>query len=291
MKRIAFILAMLGVLILIPVATFTDEGMWMLTQLDKLPWANMQKHGLVLNRQQIYSDSSASIKDAIVLLGGGTSSFVSADGLVLTNHHVAFGAIQSVTSVQDDYLMNGFYAKTREEELSVPTYTAQIVVGIKDVSKEILSAVSDTMGAESRAKAVSAKRARSKRQPKVPRTSRMQGFRNVQRSEVHSLHRMKCFGRHTSRLPPASIGNLRRRSGQLVLAEAHGRFLVHAGVCGTRRQDGQIREAKCSAEGLSPDVRCGLQRRIVRDDHGISGQNARYRRARKCSWPTMRHSR
>ena len=157
MKRIAFILWMLGVAFLIPIATFTDEGMWMLTQLDKLPWANMQKHGLVLSRQQIYSDSSASIKDAIVLLGGGTSSFVSADGLVLTNHHVAFGAIQSVTSVQDDYLQNGFYAKTREEELSVPTYTAQIVVGIKDVTSEILSAVSDTMAADSRAKAVQAK--------------------------------------------------------------------------------------------------------------------------------------
>src|SRR5437899_2983518 len=117
----------------------------------------MQKHGLSLTRQQIYSDSSASIKDAIVLLGGGTSSFVSADGLVLTNHHVAFGAIQSVTSVQDDYLKNGFYAKTREEELSVPTYTAQIVVGIKDVTSQILSALSDTMSSDARAKAVTAK--------------------------------------------------------------------------------------------------------------------------------------
>src|ERR1041385_4823019 len=121
-----------------------DEGMWLLTQLDKLPFAEMKKHGLELTPEQIYSPNGASLTDAMMILSGGTSTFVSSDGLILTNHHVAFGAIQSVSSVEEDYLKNGFYAKTKGEELSIPTYTAQIVVGIKDVTSEVLDALTDT---------------------------------------------------------------------------------------------------------------------------------------------------
>jgi hypothetical protein len=138
-------------------STFPDEGMWLLTQLDKLPWQKMQQRGLALTPEQIYSETGTSLKDAIILFGGGTSSYVSAEGLVLTNHHVAFAAIQSVSSVQNDYLENGFYAKTKEEELPVPSYTAQTVVSMKDVTAEILSAVSDTMSADSRLKAINTK--------------------------------------------------------------------------------------------------------------------------------------
>jgi hypothetical protein len=137
--------------------TAPDEGMWLLDQINKLPLASMQKHGLELTPEQIYNPDSTSLKDAIVLLGGGTSSFVSNDGLILTNHHVAFGAIQSVSSVQDDYLKNGFYAKTREEELSIPTYSARVLVSMKDVTAEILSAVNDAMSAAVRADTIKAK--------------------------------------------------------------------------------------------------------------------------------------
>jgi len=156
-KRIVLLTILVGCLVVLPTTIFSDEGMWLLTQLDKLPWAHMKQHGLELTPEQIYNPNGTSITDAIVLFGGGTSSFVSADGLVLTNHHVAFSAIQSVSSVQEDYLKDGFYAETRDKELSVPSYTAQIVIGIKDVSSEVLSAVSDTMSAETRAKAITAK--------------------------------------------------------------------------------------------------------------------------------------
>ena len=158
MKRsICFLCILIGSLIVLPASILSDEGMWMLNQLDKLPWARMKQHGLELTPEQIYNPNGTSIKDAIILLGGGTSSFISPDGLILTNHHVAFAAIQSVSSVEEDYLKDGFYAKTKEEELSVPSYTARIVAGIKDVTAEILSAVSDTMSAESRAKAIQMK--------------------------------------------------------------------------------------------------------------------------------------
>jgi len=158
MKKIAVLFTLLAVIImLLPTSILSDEGMWMLNQLDKLPWSHMKQHGLELTPEQIYNPNGTSIKDAIILLGGGTSTFVSAEGLILTNHHVAFAAIQSVSSVEEDYLKNGFYAKTKEEELSVPSYTAQIVADMKDVTTETLSAVSDTMSAESRARAIQAK--------------------------------------------------------------------------------------------------------------------------------------
>jgi hypothetical protein len=136
-------------------ARWMDEGMWLLDSIYKLPVAEMKQHGLELTPEQIYSATGPSLKDAVVLLGGGTASFVSAEGLIITNHHVAFAGIQSLSSVQDDYLKNGFWAKTKAEELST-TYTAQIVVGMKDVTAEVLSAVTDTMSADTRAKAVQA---------------------------------------------------------------------------------------------------------------------------------------
>lgn len=187
--------------------TFTDEGMWLLTQLDKLPWADMQQHGLRLSPKQIYSEDSASLKDAIVLLGGGTSSFVSADGLVLTNHHVAFSAIQSVSSTQDDYLKDGFLAKTREEELSIPTYTAQIVTSMRDVTSEILGAVSDTMSAAGRGSAITAK---SRAVEKAAKEGSDLDFRV---SEMYNGVKYVLFGYTVLRdirlvyAPPTAIGN------------------------------------------------------------------------------------
>ena len=157
MNKIRLIPIILGLCILVFCGWSTmDEGMWMLTQLNKLPWTEMQKHGLALTPTEIYNPDGVSLKDAVVLLGGGTASFVSQEGLIITNHHVAFGAIQSLSSVQDDYLKDGFYAKTKMDELST-TYSARTVISIKDVTPEVLAAVSDTMNTEVRAKAIQAK--------------------------------------------------------------------------------------------------------------------------------------
>jgi hypothetical protein len=80
---------------------------------------------------------------AIVQLGGGTASFVSPEGLLLTNHHVAFTALQWTSSVNSDYLTNGFLAMNQSGEIKAPGYTARMVLDIKDVTKEILDAVKD----------------------------------------------------------------------------------------------------------------------------------------------------
>ncbi|HEX9007258.1 MAG TPA: S46 family peptidase [Bacteroidota bacterium] len=133
-----------------------DEGMWLLNSIAKLPLAPMTQHGLELTPEQIYSATKPSLKDAIILLGGGTGSFISADGLIITNHHVAFAGLQALSSLQENYLANGFNAQTREEELPT-SYTAQIVREMRDVSAEVLGAVNDSMSAEQRERAVRVK--------------------------------------------------------------------------------------------------------------------------------------
>ena len=157
MKKISGLVLIAVLLLLLTIGSrWMDEGMWLLDSIHKLPVAEMNRHGLVLTPEQIYSPTGPSLKDAIVLLGGGTASFVSREGLIITNHHVAFGGIQSLSSVQEDYLKNGFWAKSKTDELQT-TYTAQIIVGMKDVTAEVLSAARDTLTAEARAKALQVK--------------------------------------------------------------------------------------------------------------------------------------
>ena len=133
-----------------------DEGMCLLNNVTKLPLAGMKQHGLELTPEQIYSATGPSLKDAIILLGGGTGSFISADGLIITNHHVAFAGLQALSSVQDDYLKNGFHAASHAEELPT-TYTAQIVKEIREVTSNVLAAVKDSMPAGERERAIRAK--------------------------------------------------------------------------------------------------------------------------------------
>lgn len=129
---------LLTIALLLPSSLRSDEGMWLLDAIKKLPLAEMQRHGLVLTPEQIYNANGSSLKDAIVLLGGGTASFISREGLIITNHHVAFSAIQELSSVQEDYLEKGFLARTRAEELSTP-YTAQVVESMTDVTEKVLT--------------------------------------------------------------------------------------------------------------------------------------------------------
>lgn len=134
-----------------------DEGMWMLDAINKLPLNEMKKTGLELTPEQIYNPNGTSLKDAVVSLGGGTGSFVSPNGLILTNHHVAYGAIVSVSSVMEDRLKNGFLANKYEEEIQIDNMTAQVLVSMKDITDEVLAEIQDDISAADRQKAINAK--------------------------------------------------------------------------------------------------------------------------------------
>lgn len=124
-----------------------DEGMWFLMHIDRLNHRDMQKMGLQLTSEEIYSVNNSSLKDAIVQFDGGcTAEIVSKDGLVLTNHHCGYGAIAELSTPEHDYLTNGFWAANRQEELKPKSLSVRFFVRMDDVSKRILEKVNDNMG-------------------------------------------------------------------------------------------------------------------------------------------------
>jgi hypothetical protein len=128
-----------------------DEGMWLPLLLKKLNEGDMQKAGLKLTADDIYNINKSSLKDAIVQLGGFcTAEVISGEGLLLTNHHCAYDAIQSHSSVKNDYLTNGFWAMTREEELPNQGLTASFLVRMEDVTARVLAAVTEDMNEQER---------------------------------------------------------------------------------------------------------------------------------------------
>lgn len=116
-----------------------DEGMWMLPFLKQLNEADMQSKGLTLSAEDIYSINRSSLKDAVLIFGNGcTGEVISDQGLVLTNHHCGFGNIQAHSSVEHDYLRNGFWAMTPEEELPNPGLKVTFIKEIVDVTDQIV---------------------------------------------------------------------------------------------------------------------------------------------------------
>ena len=120
-----------------------DEGMWipMLLQRNE---AAMQRAGMHISAQDIYDINNASLKDAVLLFGSGcTGEFVSHEGLVLTNHHCGYGQIVSHSTVEHDYLTNGFWAMNRSEELACPGLTVTRLVRMEDVTAQVLEGITD----------------------------------------------------------------------------------------------------------------------------------------------------
>jgi len=142
-----------------PFASLADEGMWLPDSLSKLPLAQLKKRGFELKPEDVYSTTQPSLKDAIVQISaGGTGSFVSGEGLILTNHHVAFAAITRASTTEKDYINNGILAKSRAEEIPAQGYTVSILQEFKDVTAEVLAAAKPEMSPEERDRALAAKR-------------------------------------------------------------------------------------------------------------------------------------
>ncbi|MDR0371806.1 MAG: S46 family peptidase [Prevotellaceae bacterium] len=129
-----------------------DEGMWMLPLIEKLNIREMQGLGLTLTAEDIYSDTDTSLKDAVVIFGNGcTGIMVSQQGLVFTNHHCGYDAIQQVSSIEHNYLKNGFAAKDFADEIPCPGLTVTFLVKVEDVTEKVLSQIPPDLTGEERA--------------------------------------------------------------------------------------------------------------------------------------------
>jgi hypothetical protein len=151
MKKVILFLTMC--LMAFPVKA--DEGMWFLMFIERLNHRDMEKMGLQLTAEEIYSINHQSLKDAVVQFNGGcTAEIVSKEGLVLTNHHCGYGSIAELSTAEQNYLKDGFWAKDKSAEMKPKSLFVRFFVRMDDVSKRILSKVNDKMSEEDRNKVI-----------------------------------------------------------------------------------------------------------------------------------------
>ena len=141
MKR----LLTLMLLVCVSLPAMADEGMWLLPYIKKMNQRDMKAHGCKLKAEDIYSAEKSSLKDAIVIFGGGcTGEIVSPEGLIFTNHHCGYDAIQKLSSVEHDYLADGFWAMNNAEELPAEGLSVRFVRHIFDVTPDIIGNIPST---------------------------------------------------------------------------------------------------------------------------------------------------
>ncbi|MBR4492039.1 MAG: S46 family peptidase, partial [Bacteroidales bacterium] len=160
MKKLALMIFSVAMLLNAAVVR-ADEGMWLLMLLNK-NMEQMHKQGLKLTAEDIYNVNHSCLKDAIIGLGNDgqpfwhfcTGEIVSGEGLVFTNHHCGYGSIQEHSSVEHDYLTNGFWAYDKSQELPNEGMTASILVRMEDVTSRVLAEVNNDMGEVERTTAI-----------------------------------------------------------------------------------------------------------------------------------------
>ena len=142
-----FKLLALALMLVVPFSAFADEGMWLLPLLEKMNIKTMKQNGCKLTAKQIYDINNSSLKDAIMIFGGGcTAEVVSGQGLVFTNHHCGYGSIQKLSSTEHDYLRDGFWAMNQSEELPAPGLTVTFIDRFIDVTDQMLEAARKNRG-------------------------------------------------------------------------------------------------------------------------------------------------
>jgi len=152
MKKLALILlTILSLLFLAMFPSVPDEGMFPLSEIRNL---DLNSAGLKISVDEVYNPRGVSLVDALVKVGGCTGSFVSPEGLIITNHHCSFGAVRKASTIKNNYLENGFLAETREEEIPAEGYTCRITVSYQDVSSEVLEAANQVDDITERTKAI-----------------------------------------------------------------------------------------------------------------------------------------
>ncbi len=141
-----FIGFLISALLIMNINVRADEGMWLPMLLKKYNEKDMHAMGMRISTDDIYSVNKTSLKDGIVIFGGGcTGVLVSPEGLLLTNHHCGYGRIQAHSSIEHDYLTDGFWAMNKDEELENPGLKVTFLVKMEDVSNLILKGVTDNI--------------------------------------------------------------------------------------------------------------------------------------------------
>ena len=135
---------------------YAAEGMWPLIELSKLPFDTLKTLGLALSPEEIYNPQGTGIASAVVQMGA-TGSFVSPQGLIITNHHVAFGAVQKQSTPERNYLRDGFYAPSLEQEIPALDYRVLVTLSIQDVTDQITKAIPENISDLERYQAIDSK--------------------------------------------------------------------------------------------------------------------------------------
>ncbi|MCD4746373.1 MAG: S46 family peptidase [Bacteroidales bacterium] len=153
MKKI-FVVLIITIMCFNPLAK-ADEGMWLPLFVERLNYVDMEKMGLQLSPEEIYSINNSCLKDAIVIFGRGcTAEIISDQGLLLTNHHCGYGRIQAHSSIEHDYLTDGFWAMNKDEELQNIGLYVKFLISIEDVSEQVLVEVNNEMSETERRKKI-----------------------------------------------------------------------------------------------------------------------------------------
>jgi len=150
-KRISATLVALAAIGISTHLSFTDEGQWTPDQIERL---NLRRAGLRIPVSQVFNPGGPGIHEATLRLGGGTGEFVSPDGLIMTNHHVAFGAVARIATAEHDYITDGYLARTQDEEIQARGYTARMVQLYEDVTARVLRNADPGMSYEDRRDAI-----------------------------------------------------------------------------------------------------------------------------------------
>ena len=150
MRKVIFS-SLISLLLLLPSLVRADEGMWFLMFLKRLNERDMQKQGLQLTAEEIYSINNNSLKNAIVQFNGGcTASIISPEGLVITNHHCGYGAIADLSTAEHNYLRDGYWAKTKADELPPKRLFVRFFVRMDNVNDRMLAVVNPSMSEKER---------------------------------------------------------------------------------------------------------------------------------------------
>ncbi len=132
------VLCSIAAAMLLATGAMADEGMWLLPLLQKLNAGAMKDLGCRLTPEQIYSVNHSSLKDAIVIFGGGcTGEMISDQGLLVTNHHCGYGTIQALSTDEHNYLENGYWAMSRDQEIPAPGLSVTYLVSMTDVTDQM----------------------------------------------------------------------------------------------------------------------------------------------------------